>query len=153
MNFLLKRLVITLVLTALCQAQAPPAPATVDEMQYLRFMLLNLASLDHGRDAVETFEQGITKQFGLDNQELAQIRAAANELNALLKQLRQDSQAIVSGRRALTQSDSKAISDMAAQREQTIESLANRVLTEVRSATANRLKAPGRILASKARRP
>jgi hypothetical protein len=144
--------VFLLLALASCLAQTSQPPATVDEMQYLRFLLMNIASLDHSPDAVQRFEDGIGKQFGLDKQEAAAIRAAGNELNALLKQLRQSSRTIGVGKPGLTPADSAALSVLAAQREQKIESLANRILNSVRPETAARLRAPGRSLASRVRR-
>ncbi len=135
-----------------CFAQATLPPATVDEMQYLRFLLMNIASLDHSPEAIQRFEDGIGKQFGLDKQEAAVIRAAGDELNVLLKQLRLASRAIVPGRSGLTPADSAALATLAVQREQKIEFLANRILNSVRPVTAARLRAPGRVLASKVRR-
>jgi len=113
---------------------------------------MNIASLDHSPDAIQRFEDGIGKQFGLNKEEAAVIRAAGNELNALLKQLRQSSRAIVPGKSGLTPADSVALSRLAEQREQMIQSLANRILNSVRPVTAARLRAPGPILASKVRR-
>ena len=55
------------------------------------------------------------------------------------------------GRSGLTPADAAALSALDAQREQKIESLANRILNSVRPATAARLRAPGRVLASKVR--
>jgi hypothetical protein len=144
--------VVLLLAAGACFAQPPQAPASVDEMQYLRFLLMNIASLDHSPDAIQRFEDGIGKQFGLNKEEAAVIRAAGNELNALLKQLRQSSRAIVPGKSGLTPADSVALSRLAEQREQMIQSLANRILNSVRPVTAARLRAPGPILASKVRR-
>jgi hypothetical protein len=144
-----QRCVVALLAAGACFAQAPQPPATPDEMQYLRFMMMNLASLDHRPDAIQKFEDGLVKHFGLIQQETAAIRAAANELNALLGQLRQSSRAIVPGRAGLTPADKAAFSQLAAQREQKIESLVNRVLNSVRPETAARLRAPGHLLAGK----
>jgi hypothetical protein len=144
--------VVVLLAAGSCLAQALQAPATTDEMQYLRFLVMNLASLDHKADAIQKFEDGLVKQFGLNQQETAAIRASANELNALLKQLRQSSVAIVPGKSGLTPADITAFSQLAAQREQKIESLVNRILNSVRPETAARLRAPGRILTAKAKK-
>ncbi len=144
--------IVLLLAAGACFAQAPQPPATADEMQYLRFMLMNIASIDHGPDAIRRFEDGIVKQFGLNKQEAAVIRAAGNELNGLLKQLRQSARTIVPGKSGLTPADLAALSRLAAQREQVIESLANRILNSVRPVTAVRLRAPGRVLASKMKR-
>lgn len=144
--------IVFLLAAGACLSQPAQPPATADEMQYLRFLLLNIASLDHSPDAIRAFEDGIGKQFGLNKQEAAVIRAAGNELNALLKLLRQASRAIAPGESGLTPADSAALSRLAEQRERMLESLANRILNSVRPATADRLRAPGRVLASKVRR-
>jgi hypothetical protein len=142
---------VLLLAASACFAQTQ-APATVDEMQYLRFLLMNLASLDHSRDAVQRFEDGIVKQYGLDKQEMVAIRAAGSELNTLLKQLRQSARAIVPGPTGLTPADSATLAGLSEQRERTIETLANRILNSVRPATATRLRQPGRVLATRVRR-
>jgi len=54
--------VVLLLAAGACLAQAPQPPATVDEMQYLRFLLMNIASLDHSPEAIQRFEDGIGKQ-------------------------------------------------------------------------------------------
>ena len=151
MKVLLRTGIVLLLACVAGNAQAPQPLATVDEMQYLRFMLMNLASLDHSPDAIQRFEDGLVKHFGLDKQETTMIRGAANELNGLLKQLRQSSRAIVPGRAGLTPADAAAFSKLGAQREQMIGSLANRLLNSVRPVTAARLRAPGRVLAGKVR--
>ena len=141
--------VVCLLAAGACFAQGSQPPASADEMQYLRFMMMNLASLDHHPDAVQRFEGGLVRQFGLNQQETARIHAAANELNALLKQLRQSSRAIVPGKSGLTPGDLAALSALAAQREQKIQSLVDGILNSIRPETAARLRAPGHVLKGK----
>jgi hypothetical protein len=39
-----------------CYAQASQAPATADELQFFRFMLMNVGSIDHSPNAVAAYE-------------------------------------------------------------------------------------------------
>lgn len=141
-----ERWVVCLLAASACFAQGSQPPASADEMQYLRFMMMNLASLDHHSDAIQKFEDSLVKQFGLNQQETARIHAAANELSALLKQLRQSSRAMVPGKSGLTPGDIAALSALAAQREQKIQSLVDGILNSIRPETAARLRAPGHVL-------
>jgi hypothetical protein len=117
-------------------------------MQYLRFMLLNVASLDHSADAIQAFEDSLVKQFGLNAQESLAIHSAGQTLRPFLAQLRQSASAIVTGRTVLSPADSAALASVNAQREQKIAELANQILNSVRPETADRLRVPGRILAT-----
>ena len=136
-----------------CYAQVSQPPATADELQYLRFMLMSVGSIDHHPAAVKSFEDHLVMHFGFNSQESALVHAAGQEMNALLQQLRQSSNVIVVGRRNLSPGDSAALSNLAAQREQRIEMLANRILNAVRPETAARLKVPGRVAATKVKKP
>ena len=117
-------------------AQGPQALATADELKYLRFLLLNVASLDHHPTAVQSFEGQLVKQFGLNIQESAAIHAAGQTLKPLLAQHRQSSSAILAGKTRLTPTDLAALARLDTQREQTITNLANQVLSSVRGETA-----------------
>ncbi len=56
-----------------CYAQTSQAPATPDELQHFRFMLMSLASLDHGQSVNKLYDDYLVKQFGLNSQELTLI--------------------------------------------------------------------------------
>ena len=64
-----------------CYSQVIQTPVTPDEAQYLRFMLMNLASLDHHPDAIKRYEDSLVKQFGLTKQESAALHVVAQRLN------------------------------------------------------------------------
>ncbi len=131
-----------------CFGQVTQKPATPDELQYFRFMLMNLASVDHDPAAIKMFEDSLVKQFGLNTQESAVIHAKAQSLNALLKQHRQSAQATLRGKKTLAPSDAAALSALDQQREQVIANLSNEILNAVRPETAGRLRAPGQIAAT-----
>jgi hypothetical protein len=133
-----------------CYAQIAQPLATTDELPFFRFMLTNLASLDHSPKAIEAYEASLVKQFGLNAQESATIHASAQTLKALLTQLRQSSQAIVNGKKNPAASDATALSALADQRDQLINTLANEILNAVRPETAARLRAPGQVVAASA---
>jgi hypothetical protein len=129
-----------------CLAAQPPA--TPAEIQYLRFVLLNVASLDHSPDAIKSYEDSLVKQFGLDSKDSAAIHAAGQTLRPLLAQLRQAARSIVAGKSVHSPADSTALANLDAQREQKIMELANQILNSVSPAVADRLRVPGHILAN-----
>jgi hypothetical protein len=131
-----------------CYGQASQAPPTTDELQYFRFMLMNLASLDHSPESIKAFESSLVKHFGLNAQESAAIHGAAQSLNAVLKQLRQSAQAQTNGKRTLSAPDIASLSALSAQREQLILTLSSQILNSVRPETAARMRVPGRVVAA-----
>lgn len=134
----------------------PPAPATAqppataDEMRFFRFLLLNVASLDHSPDTVKAYEESLVLQFGLSTEESAAIHTAGQSLNATLAQLRQSTKTLIGGKPTLAAADIAQLGALNTQREQAIATLANQILNSVSAATAARLRAPGRILVKKA---
>ena len=137
-----------LLLSAVCFAQTSQPPATADELVYLRFVLLNVASIDHDPSAIKAYEDSLVKLHGLNTQESALIHAAGQTLHPLLAQLRQSTRAIVANKTSLSEADKVALANLDAQREQAIIDRANQVLNSVRGETAARLRAPGHILAN-----
>jgi len=136
---------VMLLASAICLGQAPPVPS---EQQYLRFILLNIASLDHDPEGIKAFESHLVKQFGLNAQESASIHAAGQALRPLLDQNRRAGRTIAAGKRVLAPGDLAALRDMDAQREQRIAVLASQILSDVRPVTAARLTAAGRNVAA-----
>lgn len=130
-----------------CFGQTTQAPASADELKFLRFMLLNVASLDHSPDAIQAYEGLLVKQLGLNSQESAAIHSAGQTLNAVLGQYRRQLQGITAGKTSLSDTDKAALAALDAQREQEIVVLANQVLNTVLPVTAARLRVPGHILA------
>jgi hypothetical protein len=140
-------IVLTVLLGAsVCLAAQPPA--TPEEIQYLRFLLLNVASLDHSPEAIKSYEDSLVRHFGLNNNESAAIHTAGQTLKPVLAQHRQSSRTIVAGKSVLSPVDSEALANLDAQREQTIVNLANQILNSVSPAVADRLRVPGHILAN-----
>jgi hypothetical protein len=138
-----------------CYAQdvRPPAPrsqspATADELKFFRFMLTNLASLDHSPDAAVNYANMLFSQFGLSQQEWVAIRSAAQRLRPFFQQLRQSSNTIVAGKIILSAEDTAALANLQAQRDQMISTLANQILNSVSPGTAARLRMPGHIVAN-----
>jgi hypothetical protein len=142
----LSKCCILLFLCSCCHAQGNQAPATPDELQYFRFMLMNVGSIDHSPGAIKNYEDGLVRQFGLNNQESALIHAAGQRLNALLRQLRQSSQSITHGNRNLTGEDGKALQALIDKRDELIQTLSSEILNGVRPAAAGRLRSPGAIV-------
>jgi len=129
-------------------AQTAQPPATADELKYLRFLLLNVASLDHSPDAVAAYESALVLQFGFSTQESAVVHSAGQTMKTTLAQLRQSTQALLAGKTALSPTDIATLQSLNEQREQTIVTLANQILNSVSSLTASRLRAPGHIMAA-----
>ncbi|HLH18972.1 MAG TPA: hypothetical protein VKX45_17260 [Bryobacteraceae bacterium] len=132
----MKSFVLLLLLACACHAQSSQPPVTADELQFFRFMLMNIGSIDHHPDAVAAYEASLVKQFGLNSQESGFLHGQGQRLNALLKQLRRQSQAIVSGKKNLSAADADALTALINQREQLITTLANEILNAVRPETA-----------------
>jgi hypothetical protein len=133
-------------------AQTSQPPATADEVKYLRFLLLNVASLEHSQVAVKAFEELLVKQFGLNTQESATIHSHGQTLNSLLAQHRQQRGAIIAGNTKPLNADLAALAQLDAEREQTVVDLANQLLSSVRAQTAIRLRNAGHIVASAAKK-
>ena len=151
----MRPLLAVLLISSVCLGQTAPvsAPppstairATASQMKYLRFLLLNVGSVDHSPDAVKSFEGSLVLQFGLNVQESAVIHSAGQNLNTVLAQLRQSSQTVVAGKTVLTAAEIGTLENLNAQREQAIASLANQILNSVSPLTAARLMSPGNIL-------
>lgn len=136
---------VIVLLAGLCAAQTPQPPATAEELQYFRFVLLNIASLDHHPSAVKAFEDLLVKQFDLNSSESAAIHAAGQALKPLLADNCRAGHALVIGKSVLSTADLAALRALDTQREQKIASLASQILSAVRPATAARLRAPGPI--------
>jgi hypothetical protein len=68
------------------------------------------------------------------------IHAAGQRLNALLQQLRQQSQATLRGKKAVSTDDAATFASLAQQREDLIQSLANQILNQVRPETAAHMR-------------
>ena len=142
-------LVVFLLAGLACYGQGSQSPVTADELEHLRFVLMSVGSIDHHAIAVNSYEDMLAKRFGLNSQESAVIHAAGQELNALLKQLHQSAFTIMPGRSGLSQADKATFAALAAQREDKLVQLANRILSQVRPETAARLRASGRVVAAK----
>ena len=136
---------VMLLVSATCLGQAQSVPS---EQEYLRFVLLNIASLDHDPEGIKAVESHLVKQFGLSASESAAIHAAGQALRPLLDQNRRAGRTIGAGKRVLSPSDLAALRDLDAQREQRIAALASQILSDVRPITAARLTAAGRNLAA-----
>ena len=140
-------------ISGVCQAQTPQPPVTADELQYLRFVLLNVGSVEHSPDAVQTFQDAVVKQFRLSAQEAAALRAAGQSLNGLLARHRQMTRPIAERKGGPSQADRALLANLGAECEQLIANLANQLLNTVGPAAAARLRAPGRAMAKSPGRP
>jgi hypothetical protein len=116
-------------------------------------VLLNVGSVDHSPDAVKTFEDAVVKQFRLNAQETAALRAAGQSLNGLLTRHRQITRPIAERKGGPTQADRALLVNLGVEREQLIANLANQLLNTVGPAAAGRLRAPGRAMAKSPGRP
>jgi hypothetical protein len=122
-------------------AQAAQPPATPQEVEYLRFILLNVASLDHDPKAISSYEDSLVKLHGFSKQDSAALHAAGQTLHALLLQQRQANQALVGTNKSLPASAIAALQKSDKDRERTIVDVANNVLNSVSPEVASRLRA------------
>lgn len=143
---MMRNLVAVLMLAALvCAAQAPFVPS---EQQYLRFILLNIASLDNDPQSIKTFENQLVKLLGLSPQESAVLHSAGESLRPLLAQNRQLGRAIAAGKAALSPNDHATLRELDDRREQRIAALASQVLRDVTPRSAARIQGAGRSLSA-----
>ncbi|MCL5745462.1 MAG: hypothetical protein M1541_16320 [Acidobacteria bacterium] len=136
---------VMLLVSAIGLGQELPVPS---EQQFLRFILLNIASSDHDPEAIKAFESHLVKQFALNAHESASIHAAGQALRPLLDQNRRAGRTIAAGKRVLSPGDLAALRDLDSQREQRIAALASQILSDVSPITAVRLTTAGRNLAA-----
>jgi hypothetical protein len=142
-----------LLLIVLPSLAQPQAAVTRDELEYLRFLLLSVAtSIDVEPKATTTFERLLVRQFGLTTEESTAIHAAGMELNALLAQQHQTTKTIIPGPTGFSLANSAIRANLFTQREQRIEVLANRILSQVRPQVAERLRKPGKEVTERNRR-
>ncbi|MBL8232859.1 MAG: hypothetical protein JNL98_30450 [Bryobacterales bacterium] len=99
-----------------CAGQGSQAPASPDEMKYLRFVLMQLGAIDGHPNSRQACEYNLVRQFALSDAEVAALRAAGQELQVLLVQLRQSVRAIPQGRAALSAADKATLRALTAQR-------------------------------------
>jgi hypothetical protein len=146
MTYLWRSILPTIAICISGYGQATQAPATPDELNYFRFILLHLGELN-SPSAVATYEAQLARNFALNAQEVAVIDAAARDMASTLGQIRTSLNTITAGKTSLLPSDNAAAAQLSAQREQKIASLANQILNSVRPEAATRLREPGHIVA------
>ncbi len=134
-------------------AQSSRPPVASDEMKYLRFVLLNVSSLDNSPAAIKSYEDHLVKLHGLNAEESAVIHTAGQVLKPLLAQLRESARTISAANQALPATAIAALDEIEARREQQISDLANQILSAVRPETAARLKVPGQLVAAHSKKP
>jgi hypothetical protein len=121
--------------------------ATTQQLDYFRFMLLNLGHLSDPV-AIQRFEKHLSLQFGLNQQEVAQIDSAGHQMRSLLDQIQQSLAAIPPGTAGASPSAATQVANLTAQREAMIATLTNQILSSVRPETAALLRTPGTIVAN-----
>jgi hypothetical protein len=137
---------VLLLVSSGCYAQTVQSSAAPTQIQYLRFILMNIASLDHAQEATDHFEALLVKQFGLTTQDSAAIHGAAMTLRSSLVQIRKSSQSVAGGSAALSSNSAATLNSFANQREQLISTLSSQVLSALAPATAARLTAAGNLV-------
>ena len=134
--------------TSAQQTQSPPMPS---ELQYFRFILINLANPEHSAEANRLFENGLVKQLGLNDQEKALIHLAGQSLISTMASLRQSAAQVTAGKTTLSPSDSAQLAALDGQLDQAILQLSTQILSRLRPLTADRLRFPGRHVAASVR--
>ena len=132
-----------------CRAQSSPA-LTPDDLKYFGFMLTQVAGVDNGPKAQADKDRTMFHLYGLNSQEIAILRGASMELRALMRQLSPVARSIMPDATGkLSAANQAALSALAAQRDQKVEQLANRILSQVRPQVAALFRLNGRILATR----
>lgn len=130
-------------------AQAPQPPASPADLDFFRYLLLTIGSPDYDPAAIQMYEDSLGSLFGLNQKEAAVIHAAGQSFRTTLLQIRQSTNAITRGKTSLSTADQTALSNLVAQREQAVASLANQILTSVTPQTAAQLRVPGKIVGAR----
>ena len=60
----------------LCHAQVAQPTLTSNELQFFRFLLMTVGSIDYDPNAVASYEQQLPRVFGLNERETAVIHSA-----------------------------------------------------------------------------
>jgi predicted component of type VI protein secretion system len=116
-------------------------------------VLTQIAGADQPK-AQATMDRHLFHLYGLNTQETAILRGASLELRALLQQLSPAARSVrPDPSRKLTVANQAALAALAAQRDQKVEVLANRILNQVRPQVAALFRLHGRILSNPANRP
>jgi hypothetical protein len=127
-------------------AEATQAPATAGELTYFKFLLTELAGPLSTPSSVKITEQILAVQFGLNEHELSVIDSARLQMQPVLRQAREATQALVAGKQTLAQSDLAALAAVDTKMDQQIATIANAILNSVRPETAARLRVPGQLV-------
>jgi hypothetical protein len=107
----------------LCHAQVAQPTLTSNELQFFRFLLMTVGSIDYDPNAVASYEQQLPRVFGLNERETAVIHSAGQEMHTVLSQIRQ-SAAPLRGKTVLSPSDQATLAALSAERESAILRLA-----------------------------
>ena len=130
------------------QTQSFPTPS---ELQYFRFILINLASPEHSAETNRLFENGLVKQLGLNDQEKALIHSASQGLTSTMVSLRKSAAEVSAGKTTLSPADSSKLATLNGQLDQAVLQLGTQILNGVRPLTADRLRFQGRHAAASVR--
>jgi len=132
-----------------CCAQTPQPALTPDDLKYFGFVLAQVAGASQP-NAPAAVERRLFHLYGLNTQETAILRGASLELRALMNQLSPAARSIQPDRNGkLSAANQAALSALAAQRDQKIELLANRILSQVRPQVAALFRLNGRVLSTR----
>ena len=131
-----------LLFSGACFGQTAQPPATPAELKYLRFLILNVASLDHSPDAIKSYEDSLVLQFGLNPQDSVAIHSAGPNHKYDACPAPAVHQTLVAGKTALRRTISRRSKLQCAARAGH-RTLANQILNTVTPVTAARLRPPG----------
>lgn len=151
-GFIVNRLCLTFLIIALGTpvgfSQSPQPPPTESELGYFRYILMSVGSPTYARDFVSSVEDAVASQANLNAQEREVVHSAGLSFRAVLEGLNRSASAIAAGKEELSSDDLDALAALRASRDAAVLEIASQILNSVRPETADRLRVPGRIVAT-----
>lgn len=133
-------------------AQGPtPSTVTQADVDFARFMLTELGDPNVSPKVVALYRYGLISQFGLNQQELGILDAAAATMKSSLLTMQANVHAITASKTALGASDLAALQNLDTAQNQVITSLASKILSSVRPESAARFRAAAQLVPNAAK--
>lgn len=125
------------------QATMPAAPATPAEVDFVRYVLMSIASPERDPQVAKMNEDAFVRVFGLNQQEASILHSAGESFAAVLRDFQSQRQAVLAGKASVSQQDISQVNAVTAAFNQAITVLANQVLNSVRPEKAMLLRLQG----------
>ena len=116
-------------------------PTLAPDAEYVRFVLMSLATPGLESAIVAKQQAFLVARFGLNYDELSSFTKAADTLRQVLAQNQKSEAAIISGKQSLSDSDRSAVAALVSNREAVLVPLVMQLFQSVRPEVANRMRA------------